>query len=494
MSQTLASQVFEADDLLLLDNETLNGINMLNDDNHLIDYKDLTESFSKFTNTGSFTGNNYGISSNSCSNTTSPSVIDKISSNNDSISTADSSTTMTPVGFSTKNNKVDLNFSEFIDTLDQSDFNVNKFSYEDNSVTSNDKSSKFANQVENLFNEYEFVLNDRFEDTGSGSPLYDRRNSEVVSNINQNSNKYTRGSISYNVDTWNFDSLNSVPERSSDPSSNTYNGNMNNTFLSQPLQSEVSQVLNNFALNFGSNNKATINSNRFSLPVIEDSVSFSTDSPFSFNELFDKDNFNPSNLQFNQKPNNVIAGQRRKSCVSPTSPQSGNSTIATSSRHNSIVGNNSQFVDQYVVPSLTASPAARLAASNVVLESNRRASTNSVKTRMNAKSRRRKSSAKANNSEVSKILSQNSVSNIVKNLTASKRNSSISINSNDEIEKPFKCGDCTKQFRRSEHLKRHIRSVHSKERPFPCKYCDKKFSRSDNLSQHLKTHKKHGDF
>ncbi|CEP63915.1 C2H2-type zinc finger protein LALA0_S09e05358g [Lachancea lanzarotensis] len=64
----------------------------------------------------------------------------------------------------------------------------------------------------------------------------------------------------------------------------------------------------------------------------------------------------------------------------------------------------------------------------------------------------------------------------------------------DDDEKPFKCRECTKTFRRSEHLKRHIRSVHSTERPFHCPYCDKKFSRSDNLSQHLKTHKKHGDF
>lgn len=63
----------------------------------------------------------------------------------------------------------------------------------------------------------------------------------------------------------------------------------------------------------------------------------------------------------------------------------------------------------------------------------------------------------------------------------------------DEDEKPFKCQECPKAFRRSEHLKRHIRSVHSTERPFHCLFCDKKFSRSDNLSQHLKTHKKHGD-
>lgn len=63
----------------------------------------------------------------------------------------------------------------------------------------------------------------------------------------------------------------------------------------------------------------------------------------------------------------------------------------------------------------------------------------------------------------------------------------------DEV-KPFKCKECSKAFRRSEHLKRHIRSVHSTERPFACMFCEKKFSRSDNLSQHLKTHKKHGDF
>ncbi|RLV94588.1 Zinc finger protein MSN4 [Spathaspora sp. JA1] len=58
----------------------------------------------------------------------------------------------------------------------------------------------------------------------------------------------------------------------------------------------------------------------------------------------------------------------------------------------------------------------------------------------------------------------------------------------DKNASAFPCMECEKQFKRSEHLKRHIRSVHSNIRPFHCKYCEKKFSRSDNLAQHLKTH------
>ncbi|AOA62545.1 Transcriptional activator [Komagataella phaffii CBS 7435] len=62
--------------------------------------------------------------------------------------------------------------------------------------------------------------------------------------------------------------------------------------------------------------------------------------------------------------------------------------------------------------------------------------------------------------------------------------------SNSDDEKQFRCTDCSRRFRRSEHLKRHHRSVHSNERPFHCAHCDKRFSRSDNLSQHLRTHRK----
>jgi hypothetical protein len=50
------------------------------------------------------------------------------------------------------------------------------------------------------------------------------------------------------------------------------------------------------------------------------------------------------------------------------------------------------------------------------------------------------------------------------------------------------CGKC---FLRGEHLKRHIRSIHTHEKPYKCVVpsCGKHFSRRDNLVQHLKIHK-----
>ncbi|KAI9018750.1 hypothetical protein CLU79DRAFT_705511 [Phycomyces nitens] len=57
----------------------------------------------------------------------------------------------------------------------------------------------------------------------------------------------------------------------------------------------------------------------------------------------------------------------------------------------------------------------------------------------------------------------------------------------------FTCSfvDCGKVFKRSEHLKRHIRSIHTLEKPFECPYhnCNKRFSRSDNLNQHIRIHR-----
>ena len=61
-------------------------------------------------------------------------------------------------------------------------------------------------------------------------------------------------------------------------------------------------------------------------------------------------------------------------------------------------------------------------------------------------------------------------------------------------EKIFVCDvlGCEKRFRRSEHLKRHARSLHTLEKPYICNQpgCQKKFSRSDNLNQHLRVHKR----
>ncbi|KII87091.1 hypothetical protein PLICRDRAFT_113085, partial [Plicaturopsis crispa FD-325 SS-3] len=49
------------------------------------------------------------------------------------------------------------------------------------------------------------------------------------------------------------------------------------------------------------------------------------------------------------------------------------------------------------------------------------------------------------------------------------------------------CGKC---FVRGEHLKRHVRSIHTWEKPYACPHtgCGKRFSRRDNLGQHARVH------
>ena len=58
----------------------------------------------------------------------------------------------------------------------------------------------------------------------------------------------------------------------------------------------------------------------------------------------------------------------------------------------------------------------------------------------------------------------------------------------EDPSKTFVCEVCNRRFRRQEHLKRHVRSLHTHDKPFECNECGKKFSRSDNLSQHARTH------
>ena len=50
---------------------------------------------------------------------------------------------------------------------------------------------------------------------------------------------------------------------------------------------------------------------------------------------------------------------------------------------------------------------------------------------------------------------------------------------------------CGKAFARGEHLKRHVRSIHTHEKPHKCPYpgCGKGFNRHENLGQHMRVHK-----
>ncbi|GAA5915418.1 hypothetical protein JCM8208_002106 [Rhodotorula glutinis] len=65
-----------------------------------------------------------------------------------------------------------------------------------------------------------------------------------------------------------------------------------------------------------------------------------------------------------------------------------------------------------------------------------------------------------------------------------------------KVRKIFVCKvpGCGKCFKRSEHLKRHVRSIHTNERPFQCQWptCMRLFSRHDNLNQHLRIHREPG--
>jgi hypothetical protein len=48
---------------------------------------------------------------------------------------------------------------------------------------------------------------------------------------------------------------------------------------------------------------------------------------------------------------------------------------------------------------------------------------------------------------------------------------------------------CNREFKRSEHLRRHELTVHNpNQEVFPCQFCNHPFNRKDNLKSHLKLH------
>merc|ERR1719318_1675748 len=54
--------------------------------------------------------------------------------------------------------------------------------------------------------------------------------------------------------------------------------------------------------------------------------------------------------------------------------------------------------------------------------------------------------------------------------------------------KSYPCPDCGKIFSRSDHMRRHQRSIHMAYSPFQCDLCPRSYARADKLKLHRKNH------
>lgn len=354
----------------------------------------------------------------------------------------------------------------------------------------------------------------------------DRRHSEVIT---QAVPEYAgaRGSISHSIDFWNLSDKGTAVDSSVDH--RTEVGDSKPAQSSFSTDNDVTQVLNDYNMSFTRTSRRGSHSTnptsqrhgvkkqpRGSMSLLEGSLN---------NDLFSKlykNGSNPANVKVVSWENSVFSDEdddfNRRSfdsgmpnlepIISPQSPKSG------------VVSkpNNQQFIKPSMMLSENASTAAKMATTGtekIDLISNLDNWNYEITVDPTTKIRRsppphyqtiKPSPIATINSSMSAPAAsrrRRSTPNIMTIRNGSSGNgaggrgksrSITPMSGTDEEAKPFKCKECSKAFRRSEHLKRHIRSVHSTERPFACMFCEKKFSRSDNLSQHLKTHKKHGDF
>ena len=468
----------------------------------------------------------------------------------------------------------------------------NSISNSNSNSTGNLNSSYFNSlNIDSMLDDYvssDLLLNDDDDDTN----LSRRRFSDVITNQFPSITN-SRNSISHSLDLWNHPKINSnnrntnvnvnsnsTSSSNASPNTTTANANADPNIAGNPnnndatIDNELTQILNEYNMNFNDNlGTSTSSRNKSACPNSFDANTMTKINPsqqlqqqlnrFQHKQLTSSHN----NSSTNMKSFNSDLYSRRQRASLPIIDDSLNYGLVNKQDEdpkndmppNSNSASSQQFIKPSMILSDNASVIAKVATTGMNSEmsflteegeqntnttpnfdlsmtqmnmaplSPASSSSTSLATNhfyhhfpqqghhaMNSKIgsslRRRKSavplmasvplSNQQNNISSSSVNSTGNGAGVTKerrpsyrrkSMTPSRRSSVVMESTKELEEKPFHCHICPKSFKRSEHLKRHVRSVHSNERPFACHICDKKFSRSDNLSQHIKTHKKHGD-